>query len=618
MTPPAEAPEPESAKAASTPWRSVLRVAAIDRASLRQAGRQALPWLAWLRRRTRSSELWVIAVATVVGLVAGALAVLLGALAHGTQVWIFDFDPNQRLSAQARIEPWRLLAIPLGGLVLGLFTAAILRFRPSHAVDPVEANALHGGRLSVRDSLFICIQTLISNGSGASVGLEAAYAQAGGATASWVGQRLSLRRGDLRILVGAGAGAAIAAAFGAPLTGAFYAFEIVIGAYTVANIAPVAAAALAGVLVAKALGSTPYLIKTSVVAISSPADYALYGLLGLLAAVFGVMLMRAVAVADRWAAKAPLPRWSKPAIGGVALAALALATPQTLSGGHGALHLDLNSDLPLKVLLVLILMKSVASIVSLSAGFRGGLFFAALFLGALTGQAFAEVVNLTAGDGRLDPIAASLVGMGALGVAIVGGPFTMSFLVLEATGDFTVTGATLAASLIASAVVRETFGYSFSTWRLHLRGETIRSAHDVSWMRNLTAGKMMRRDVKTIPSATTLAEFRRRFPLGSTKRAVLTDETGRYAGIVATAAVYAEPPEREATVASLAAHTRVALAPELSIKAIMTAFDETGADELAVVDEGGEVIGLITEAHVTRRYAEELEKARRELTGDTG
>ncbi|MDR6627925.1 chloride channel protein [Caulobacter segnis] len=617
MSEPAETTNPDPA-AASHPWRRVLRVALTERATFRDARRHALPWLAWLRRRTRSSELWLIAVATVVGMTAGALAVLQAKLAHGTQVWLFAFDPDERLSAQAMVEPWRLLAIPLGGLLLGLFTALVLRFRPSPAVDPVEANALHGGRLSIRDSAFICGQTLISNGCGASVGLEAAYAQAGGAAASWVGQKLSLRRGDLRILVGAGAGAAIAAAFGAPLTGAFYAFEIVIGAYTVANIAPVAAAALAGVLVAKALGSTPYLIKTSVVTISSWTDYLLYGLLGLVAALFGVALMRAVAVADRWVAKAAPPRWARPAIGGLALAAMAMVTPQTLSGGHGALHLDLNGDLPLKLLLVLILMKSVASIISLSFGFRGGLFFAALFLGALMGQSFSDLVSVVAGEGRLDPIAASLVGMGALGVAIVGGPFTMSFLVLEATGDFTITAATLAASLIASAVVRETFGYSFSTWRLHLRGETIRSAHDVSWMRNLTAGKMMRRDVKTVPAATSLAEFRRRFPLGSTKRAVLTGETGRYAGIVATAAVYAQPPESEAPLASLAANADVALTPELSIKAIMTAFDETGADELAVVDEGGEVIGLITEAHVTRRYAEELEKARRELTGDTG
>ncbi len=616
MKDPLETPTPDPSKPTIHSWRRVLRTSLLEKAAFRNAGRTALPWLAWLRRRTRSSELWLIAVATVAGLAAGALAVTQAKIAHGTQVALFGFDPDERLSAQTVVAPLRLLAIPIGGLVLGLFTAAVLRFRPNHAVDPVEANALHGGRLSLRDSAFICGQTLISNGCGASVGLEAAYAQAGGAAASWMGRALNLRRGDLRTLVGAGAGAAIAAAFGAPLTGAFYAFEIVIGAYTVANIAPVAAAALAGVLVAKALGSTPYLIKTSVVAISSWSDYLLYGLLGLVAALFGVALMRTVAVADRWAAKAPLPRWSRPAIGGIGLACLALSTPQTLSGGHGALHLDLNADLSLKVLLILLLMKSAASIISLSFGFRGGLFFAALFLGALMGQAFADVVNLIAEAERLDPVAASLVGMGALGVAIVGGPFTMSFLVLEATGDFTITAATLAASLIASATVRETFGYSFSTWRLHLRGETIRSAHDVSWMRNLTAGKMMRRDVKTAPAQTGLVEFRRRFPLGSTKRVVLTDETGRYAGIVATASAYAQPPERDVPLSTLAVNPEVSLTPELSIKAIMTAFDETGADELAVVDDGGEVIGLITEAHVTRRYAEELEKARRELTGE--
>ena len=100
----------------------------------------------------------------------------------------------------------------------------------------------------------------------------------------------------------------------------------------------------------------------------------------------------------------------------------------------------------------------------------------------------------------------------------------MSFLVLETTGDFGLTAATLTASIVASLIVRETFGYSFSTWRLHLRGETIRSAHDVGWLRTLTAGRMMRADPPTIAAAAELAEFRRRFPLGSTRRVVALDD----------------------------------------------------------------------------------------------
>jgi CIC family chloride channel protein len=572
--------------------------------------------LGWLRRRTRSSELWLIAVATLVGATAGALAVLQSQMAHGLQVLLFAFDPDQRLSEQTVLAPWRALAIPAGGLVLGIGTWLWLRRRPRAAVDPVEANALHGGRMSLPDSAFICAQTLISNGSGASVGLEAAYAQAGAAVASLAGRALNLRRADLRTLVGAGAGAAIAAAFGAPLTGAFYAFEIVIGAYTVANIAPVAAAALAAVLVAKGLGSSPYLLKSSVTAVQSWSDYGLYALLGLLAAGFGIALMRLVAVAERSVSRSRVPAMLRPAIGGLGLAAIALITPQTLSAGHGALQLDLGAGLGLQMLLTLIVLKAVASILSLSSGFRGGLFFAALFLGALIGQAFASLSALIPWIPNLDPTVAAFVGMGALGVAIVGGPFTMSFLVLEATGDFTVASATLVASLIASAVVRETFGYSFSTWRLHLRGETIRSAHDVGWMRTLTAGRMMRKDVPTIAADATIAEFRRRFPLGATKRVILVDGLGVYAGMIQAAEVYANGGDGDRPIQAHATNAEATLGPDMTIKEIMTAFDLTEADELAVIGPDRTVLGIVSEAHATRRYAEELEKARRDLTGE--
>jgi CIC family chloride channel protein len=574
-------------------------------------------WLGWLRRRIRSSELWLIAVATVVGAIAGVLAVLQAQLAHSLQVLLFAFDPDQRLSAQTVLEPWRALAIPAGGLVLGVGTWLWLRQRPRPAVDPVEANALHGGRMSLTDSAFICAQTLVSNGSGASVGLEAAYAQAGAAAASFAGRTLNLRRADLRTLVGAGAGAAIAAAFGAPLTGAFYAFEIIIGAYTVANIAPVAAAALTGVLVAKGLGSSPYLLRTSVTAVQSWTDYGLYALLGLISAGGGIALMRMVSTAERLVGRTPIPAMLRPMIGGLVLAAIALITPQTLSAGHGALQLDLGAKLGLGLLCGLIALKAAASIVSLSFGFRGGLFFAALLLGTLVGQAFAEVSALIPGLPHLDLTVAALVGMGALGVAIVGGPFTMSFLVLEATGDFTVASATLAASLIASAVVRESFGYSFSTWRLHLRGETIRSAHDVGWMRTLTAGRMMRKDVATIAADSTIAEFRRRFPLGATKRVVLLDAVGGYAGVIQVADAYTDAKLDDQPIQSLAVNTEATLEPDMSIKEIMTAFDKTEADELAVLGPDQGLLGVVSEAFATRRYAEELEKARRDLTGES-
>ena len=206
-----------------------------------------------------------------------------------------------------------------------------------------------------------------------------------------------------------------------------------------------------------------------------------------------------------------------------------------------------------------------------------------------------------------------MVGMAALAVAVVGGPFTMAMLVLEATGNFSLTGAVLAAALVSSTVVRELFGYSFSTWRLHLRGETIKSARDVGWMKTLTAGRMMRCEAQTVPAATTVAEFRRRFPLGSVTRVVLVDAAERYAGIVTPAAAFAEHLEGDEAAAVLATSQEVALTPDMDVAAITQVFDAAQVDDLAVLDADGRVLGTLSDKFVRRRYADELEKAQREL-----
>jgi CIC family chloride channel protein len=263
-----------------------------------------------------------------------------------------------------------------------------------------------------------------------------------------------------------------------------------------------------------------------------------------------------------------------------------------------------------------LVLKTVASVVSLSSGFRGGLFFASLFLGSLLGQIYARLLGFTDLPAALDPQNAALVGMGALATAVVGGPLTMSFLVLETTRDFGVTTATLAASLVASSVVRERFGYSFSTWRLHLRGETIRSARDVGWVRSLTAGRMMRTDVATISETATLAEFRRRFPLGGKSRVALLDEEGRYAGLAPTAAAYVEGHTPEERVAALAVSKDVTLTPEMNIAEVMATFDASQTEELAVVDPHGGVLGVLAETYVSRRYARELERVQEGLFGE--
>jgi len=576
--------------------------------------RARLNLAALLRSRIRASELWLVVVAIAVGAAAGALTAAVSFSAHALQTLIYGLAPGQRLSEIAQLSPIGALALPIGGLVLGLATWEWTKRRPGTPVDPVEANALHGGRMSARDSVFVAVQSVISNGFGASVGLEAAYAQLGGGFGSVIGRALNLRRSDLRAFVGAGAGAGIAAAFGAPLTGAFYAFEIIIGSYSVVNIAPVVAAAIAATWVSRALHAQPVVLHTAVTDSLVVSHYLLFGVLGVVCAGLGVAIMRLVAFTEGRVTNLPGPRWLRPVLGGAILAFVAVADPHTLSAGHGAMGAEVAVDFTLAALAFLILAKAGASILALGFGFRGGLFFASLYIGSLVGKFYIMALEASGVHTGIDPMAGALVGMGALAVAIIGGPFTMTFLVLETTGDFSLTAATLTASIVASLLVRETFGYSFSTWRLHLRGETIRSAHDVSWLRTLTAGRMMRADAPTIAADTTVEAFRRRFPLGSTRRVVGVDASGHYAGVIPVSAVHAEPNSQE-PVSGLMITRDQWLRPDMAIKEIMGVFDHTESDELAVLDEQQGVLGVVSEAYATRRYAEELEKARRDLVG---
>jgi CIC family chloride channel protein len=216
------------------------------------------------------------------------------------------------------------------------------------------------------------------------------------------------------------------------------------------------------------------------------------------------------------------------------------------------------------------------------------------------------------------PDAYAIIGIGALSVAVIGGPLTMTFIALETTGDLWLTTAVLIAVIVSMQVTREFFGYSFTTWRFHLRGETIRSAADVGWIRDLTVGQMMRSDVRTTPVETPISAFREAFPLGSTNQVIAVDEDGRYAGMVIVAEAHGADLAATASARDILRHADHMLLPQLTAQEAIAAFDRFEAEALAVVDsaERRQVIGLLSEAHALRRYSDASERQRRELLGE--
>jgi CIC family chloride channel protein len=571
----------------------------------------------WLRTFVRTRESGIAISALVIGVISGVLVGLIANAAQLLHELLYALPQEQRLSAAFRVEPWRAIVIPVaGGLLLSLAVwLAGTRFKGRMA-DAIEANALYGGRLSIGGSLYITLQTFISNACGASVGLEAAYTQVCGALSSFMGRGLAARRSDMRLLVACGAAGAISAAFGAPLAGAFYAFEVVLGAYAVASLVPVVASAIVASIVSGMIthrhGPLP------VITDFNAATGEFFGhifVLGVLCAIGSILLMQGVAFAERVFSHKRLPVFMRPALGGLLVGACGLITPQVLGAGHGAFQMNLLQSVPLGMLAGVIVLKGLASAISLGSGFRGGLFFASLLLGGLLGRLYAETATLYTPFNFPAGLAA-IAGMAAFGTGVLGAPVSMTVLALETTGDFSVTAAALAASALSALIVRESFGYSFATWRFHLRGETIRGPHDVGWVRQLNVARLMRKDVRTVPGDVTVAVAREMFPPGVTKQVVALDAQGRYAGIVLGADLSAAAPEQsQQAVTELASQRDAWLLPGMNIRETLDIFEKSETDALVVIDDEQtrRVLGLVSESHALRRYGEELERRNREF-----
>jgi CIC family chloride channel protein len=580
---------------------------------------QALEVPRRLRAWVRAREAGTVVLAAVVGAIAGLVITVMGGVVSSLHELLFQLGPGERLSAAKAIDPIAALLVPsIGGLLFGLATLSLQRFGTERLIDPIEANAVRGGRMSFRGSMIVALQTVWSSGVGASVGLEAGYTQAASGIGSWFGRVFHLRRSDLRLMVGCGAAGAIAGAFSAPFGGAFYAFELIMGGYTASTLAPIGIAALNGFLVSRLFSPLSLGIYADAMGPVSGRDLVIASVLGLTAALIGVAIMRGVALCEQLLGRIKLWPPLRPALGGLAVGAMATVTPQVMSSGHGALHLSGMMDQPLRALALVFLLKALASVLSLGSGFRGGLFFASLLLGVLCGRLFAGGANLALPSLMLDANVYSIIGMGALSASIIGGPLTMTFIALETTGDFWLATAVMIAVIVATQITREIFGYSFATWRFHLRGETIRSAADVGWIRDLTVGRMMRPDVHTVQRDTTLEAFRTQFPLGSTGQVIAVDPDGHYAGMVIVPEAHGLDAGLDRAVDAILHHRETVLLPSMNVREAAAAFDRAEAESLAVVDSAvaRQVIGLLSEAHTLRRYAEESELRRRELLGE--
>lgn len=562
----------------------------------------------------------LIVAAGLAGALGGSISSLMGALTQYFHELFIGVSENARLSAMSELDPKRtFIVLILGGLSVGLSTWVWRRWRKtSDIVDPIEANALHGGRMSFRDSAFVMMQSVLSDGVGASVGLEGGFTQGGGAVGSKIGTFIGRRRKDIRMLVGAGAAGAIAGAFGSAFAGAAYSFELIIGSYTVPVLAPIATAAICGLFAAQALAGHGYRIPVEVISENWASNLPAIIILGILSALLGVALMRGVTQTETFFRSSRTPVWMRPAVGGAVVGLLALGSPHILGSGHGGMEAVMTAPPAVLFLLGLLFLKIVACAISLGSGFRGGLFSASLFLGALTGAAFAKTGIAADVFSPSDFSLFTLVGMASFAAAVVGAPLTMVALAASITAQLQAVAPAMVGVVAAMLTVRRIFGYSFATWRFHLRGEAILGGHDIGWVYETTARQLMRRGTPMIHGDISVAEFADLFPLSSARYVVGIDQEQNFAGLIDVALAHFHVREEggnELAISSLFAHSDAYVTASTPLNEVLPEFERLKTEILAVVDteEHRIVLGTISEEYALRMYQQQLEARQKEI-----
>ncbi|MHB1131534.1 MAG: chloride channel protein [Chloroflexota bacterium] len=344
---------------------------------------------------------------------------------------------NQQAPVRALLPPYLMVLVPAaGGLVVGLIAVWLLQeVRGAGVADVILAVRYGGSRMQARVAALKMAATSIAIGTGGSAGIEGPIIQVGSALGSGIGQRLRLTEEELRITLAAGAAAGIAATFNTPLAGVFFALEVILVDFSSRSFGLVVlASVVASVVSRSALGGDPIFPVPSY-SLVHPVELLLYFGLGILAAVVGLgfifTLDRVEDLAARWAA----PGYVKPALGGLAVGVIGLIYPQTLGLGYPAIGDALNGRLPLTVMAALVLVKLVATSLTVGSGSSGGVIGPSLYLGAMLGGAVGAAVDgllpqATAGQGGF-----ALVGMAAVFAATAQAPITAIFTIFEMTGD---------------------------------------------------------------------------------------------------------------------------------------------------------------------------------------
>ncbi len=555
-------------------------------------------------------------VVVVLGAVAGVVSAILANGFVAAIGWLNDLlliSPRSRMMEErAWLVTAAIIIVPTaGGLVGGILHRFIPDGRAHSPADLIAAVQTRRGRLPLRTGLLTGLSSLVSLGSGASVGQYGPLVHVGGTVGSGLARLFRAGVTSDNIAIACGVAAAISTVFHAPIAGILFAHEVVLRHFALRAFAPVAVASVLGHVSAQLIWPLPPLFQVAEAEVVHLWEFGLFVVLGMASAGVAVAYMSALLRMARAAGRMKVPAMLRPALAGLGLGLTALWIPDILGMGSETLRLAfIEGAYTQWELLLVMTLKLLATAWCLGLGFAGGVFSPALVIGSLFGALFGSVVSSLFGLDLSALVVYAVCGMVAVTAPVIGAPLTTVIIVFEMTASYPLTIAALASVALANLVASRYFGRSLFDRQLTERGQDLSGGRSRAILRTHTLDELLSGDYVAVSPDTRVDTARDAIVEAGSAEAYLVDERGYYVGTVHLhELIGADDSDRVQRWCDAGA---LSMRQDETVWEAMHAMRHFVGEGVAVLDADGRLVGTVYESDLINAYLELLEKMRKE------
>ena len=583
--------------------------------------KKLLPKRQFFRRLKLTPATEMLIYAVIIGILGGFGAILFKKLIFSLQDFFWR-TPDMAPDSLFGVIWYRRLLLPvLGGAIVGPLIYFFAREARGHGVPEVMIAVIT--RNSVIRPVVVVVKALasaVSISTGGSVGREGPIVQIGAAIASTTGQIMRVRPAQLKTMVGCGVAAGISATFNAPIAGTLFALELIVSDFGLTSFTPILVSAVAATAITRHFHGNIIEFTLPQFTMVSHWEFAFYLILGLIAGIVGSTFSRSIYHADDLIEKTKIPQWIRPAFGGLFVGITALIYPHIMGVGYDTIRVLFDGGLTFQVMLLLVVLKILATAVTIGSGGSGGIFAPSLFIGAMLGGAFGSVVNHIFPDITAPTVAYALVGMAAVNGACTLAPLSAIIILFELTNEYGIILPLMFTVVMATFISRKISAESIYTEKLRRKGINAHHGEDLNILRALAVKDVIRHDEASIRETD---EFDTLVKLALTthRNVIFTlDESNCFTGAISLQDLkYVLSNPKELRYIHHMVDFKQELKPVLiteSLDTVVDRFTETGFDRLPVVDERHQLVGSVIMSDIMRQYSQEV--ANRNITIELG